>query len=186
MLKVAITGNIASGKSQVEKIIGEKFPVYDSDKLAHSVLDELTDFYGYDVFTDGKIDRKKLGKLVFENNDLKKKLEEIVHPIVKEKIYELFEIHKDEQLIFISVPLLYEAGFEKLFDKVILVTVDKEIQLERLMKRNNLSEDEALKRINSQIQQEEKLNKADYIVYNNSDLNNLKQQTEKIMQNLIQ
>ena len=182
MLKVAITGNIASGKSQVEQIIGKKFPVYDSDKLAHDVLENLTDFYGYDVFTDGKIDRKKLGELVFSNNDLKKKLEEIVHPRVKKRIFELFEQHQNEELIFISVPLLYEAGFESIFDKVILVSVDKNIQLERLIKRNNLTEDDALTRINSQTPQEEKLNRADYIIQNNSDLNSLKEQTEKIIQ----
>ena len=185
MLKVAITGNIASGKSQVEQIIGKKFPVYDSDKLAHDVLENLTDFYGYDVFTDGKIDRKKLGELVFSNNDLKKKLEEIVHPRVKKRIFELFEQHQNEELIFISVPLLYEAGFESIFDKVILVSVDKNIQLERLIKRNNLTEDDALTRINSQTPQEEKLNRADYIIQNNSDLNSLKEQTEKIIQELI-
>ena len=185
MIKIAITGNIASGKSQVEKIIGERFTVYDSDKLAHDVLDELTDFYGLDVFTEGKIDRKKLGKLVFENSDLKKKLEEIVHPKIKEKILELFEKHKEEQFIFVSVPLLYEAGFENMFDKVILVCVDKNIQLERLMRRNDLSEGEALARINSQILQEEKIDKADYIIYNNSDLGSLKIQTDNVIRELI-
>ena len=186
MLKVAITGNIASGKSQVEKIIGEKFPVYDSDKLAHNVLDEITEFYGLDVFTDGKIDRKKLGKLVFENSGLKKKLEEIVHPKVKEKIFELFEQYKDEQAIFISVPLLYESGFDSMFDKVIMVSVDEKIQLERLMKRNDLSKEEALMRINSQNSQEEKIMRADFIIYNNSDLKSLKKQTQNVIQQLVE
>ena len=73
MLKVAITGNIASGKSQVEKLISDKnYTVYDTDKIAHDILDKVNDFYGYDVFTDGRIDRKKLGELVFSNPDLKK------------------------------------------------------------------------------------------------------------------
>ena len=122
MLKFAITGNIASGKSQVESILTEKgYPVYDTDKIAHEILDTITDFYGYDVFTNGKIDRKKLGKLVFQNTDLKLKLENYVHPKVKKKIIEIFEKHKNDKMVFISVPLLFEADFTDLFDKILFI-----------------------------------------------------------------
>ena len=145
VLKIAITGNIASGKSQVEKILLAKgLPVYDSDKIAHDVLNTITDFYGYDVFTNKTIDRKKLSKLVFTNYELKKKLEDITHPLIKKNIFELFSRHHDDKLIFVSVPLLYESGFNSIFDKVILICVSPEIQLNRLMNRNNLSKDEAL------------------------------------------
>ena len=109
MLKIAITGNIASGKSQVEKILAEKyhFPVYDADKIAHIKLNEINDFYGYNVFTDGKIDRKKLGELVFKNPELKRKLENIIHPKVKKEIIEIFKKHSQEKCVFVSIPLLY-------------------------------------------------------------------------------
>ncbi len=172
--KVAITGNIASGKSQVEKFLAEKFPVYDADKIAHQILDELDDFLGYDVLTDGKIDRKKLGKLVFENKELKQKLEEIIHPKVKEKILELFQKHQNDKLIFISVPLLFEAGFEGLFDEILFISVDKEIQLKRLMSRNNFTKEEALLRMNSQLNPEEKIKKSDYVINNNGSIEELK------------
>lgn len=184
MQKIAITGNIASGKSQVEKIIAEDFPVYDTDKIAHEMLDKLKDFYGYDVFTNGKIDRRKLGELVFSNTDLKKKLEDIIHPKVKEQLYKIFEAHKNDRFVFVSVPLLFEAGFDKIFDKIIIVTADETTRLERLMSRNDLTEKDALSRINSQMKEEEKLDKADYIIRNNSDLKNLKLQTDAIISSL--
>ena len=177
VVKIAITGNIASGKSQVEKTLAELgYVVYDSDKIAHNVLDTLTDFYGYDVFTDGKIDRKKLGELVFSDSSLRAKLEELTHPLIKAKILELFTVHKNDKYIFVSIPLLYEAGFEDIFDKVIFVSVDNDIQLKRLMERNNYSKEEAQRRISSQMPQEEKIKKADYVIVNNSTKENLCEQ----------
>lgn len=184
MLKIAITGNIASGKSQVERYLAEIYPVYDTDKIAHKVLDEIKDFYGYDVFTSGKIDRKKLGKLVFSNPELKKKLEMIIHPQVKEILNNIFEKHKNDKFVFVSVPLLFETGFDGMFDKIILVTTDEKTRLERLMKRDNLTEEEALKRINSQISEKEKIEKSDFIIKNKSDIQNLETQIKKVLEQL--
>jgi len=185
MLKVAVTGNIASGKSQVERFLsGNGFIVYDADKIAHSILDTINEFYGYKVFTNGKIDRQKLGNLVFSDSNIKKQLENIVHPQVKQKISELFEKHRDEEFIFVSVPLLYESGFDAIFDKVILITTDKETQLKRLISRNNLTEEEALKRIYAQIPQEEKIKKADFVINNNSTLQSLHEKLLEVIQKL--
>ena len=158
---------------KIEKFLSKDFPVYDTDKIAHTFLDKMTDFYGYDVFTDGKIDRKKLGDLVFENPDLKKKLENIIHPQVKAEILRIFEQEKDKNAIFISVPLLFETGFETLFDKVLFVTADENTRLNRLKARNQLSTTEALKRMKSQLPQEEKMKKSDFIINNNKSVQNL-------------
>ncbi len=185
MLRIAITGNIASGKSQVEKFIAKRFPVYDTDKIAHAILNNLTDFYGQDVFTNGHIDRKKLGNIVFNNPELKQELENIIHPQVKSKIMEIFENHKNEKAIFISVPLLFEAGFENIFDRIILVTADENLRLSRLMQRNNLSKKEAESRINSQLPDEIKKKKANYIITNNSSLSDLEKQTNLILSKLF-
>ena len=185
VLKIAITGNIASGKSQVEKYLETLgYPVYDSDKIAHDVLDTITDFYGYDVFNGGKIDRKKLGELVFSDPDLRKKLEDITHPKIKSVIFELFEKHKTDKYIFVSVPLLYEAGFDTMFDKVLFVSVGKDIQLKRLMERNGYTKEEALLRISSQMAQEEKLKKADYVIENNSSVKALESEIANFLNTL--
>ena len=182
MLKVAITGNIASGKSQVEKLLSQKgFTVYDSDKIAHGVLDSITEFYNQDVFTDGKIDRKKLGNLVFNNPYYKLKLEEYTHPKIKKIITELFEKHKNEKIVFISVPLLFEVGFDTIFDTIIFIEVNPKLQLKRLMQRNNLSEHDAKLRINAQQPQNEKIKKADFVIKNDSTIENLNNQLEKIL-----
>ena len=133
------------------------------------------------MFTNGKIDRKKLGDLVFSNPDLKKKLEALTHPKIKSEILNLFNKHKNDKFIFVSVPLLYEAGFDDIFDKVLVIKVEDNIQLERLMKRNNLTKDEALIRINSQMPQSEKENRADYIISNNSTLENLESEIKNFI-----
>lgn len=185
MLRIAITGNIACGKSKVESFIANIYPVYDADKLAHETLEELTEFFGYDVFTNGVVDRKKLGELVFSDSELRKKLEEIIHPKIKQKILEIFEKHKNDKLVFVSVPLLYEAGFENLFDKVILITTNPDIQLERLMSRNNYTKEEALKRINSQLPQDEKIKKADYVISNDSTVEELEKKIINCINQLI-
>lgn len=185
MLRIAITGNIASGKSQVEKIIsGFGFSVYDSDKIAHEILNNIKEFYGYDVFTDGKIDRKKLGNLVFSNPKIKKQLEDITHPQIKSKILDILQEHSNENIIFVSVPLLFEAKFDDIFDKVVLITVNSNTQLERLMHRNNLSKEDALARINSQLSQEEKIKKADYIIENNSTIEALENKINDLIKEL--
>lgn len=168
MLKIAITGNIAAGKTQVENFLANQFKVFDTDKIAHEKLNDLKEFYGYDVFTNGIVDRKKLGELVFNNPELKIKLENIIHPLIKKEVLKIFEENSNEDVIFVSVPLLFETDFYKLFDKILFVAANENIRLERLQKRNNLSSSEAILRIRSQMSQEEKIKRADFIIENNS------------------
>lgn len=171
MTRIALTGNIASGKSAVQKILQENgFKVLDCDDVAHSLLTvknpQLYEtFKDYDVFENNEFSRIKLGQLVFNNEKLRNKLEEIIHPQIVQ------EIEKFEGIV--AIPLLFEAKLEHLFDKIIMVYADDEKRLARLMKRNNLTREEALKRMKSQLPQDEKLPRCNYVINNNGTLEEL-------------
>ena len=184
MIKVAITGNIASGKSAVEKLLSAKgFTVYDTDKIAHELLENSNEvresFKDFDIYTDNKIDRKKLGKIVFSDKTKLEILEQIIHPQVRNKLLEIFE--KDDFIVFVSVPQLFEAKLENLFDKIVFVTAPENIRLERLMNRNNLSKEDALARISAQEKDENKIPKCNYVIQNNADLTNLERQVNGLL-----
>ena len=170
MLKIAITGNIASGKSEVEKIIAQKFPVFDADKIAHKFL--------------GNVDRRALGEKVFSDPVARKKLEDYIHPKVKDEILKIF-CESQDKYVFVSIPLLFETGFDKLFDKIIFVQCDDKLRLERLMKRNNFTKEQALKRMNAQMPQDEKINKSDFVLHNNSTKEELAEQVNELLKKIL-
>ena len=183
MKKIAITGNIASGKSEAEKIITSLgFKVFDTDKINHDFLEndintknELINLFdGFDILDENNnISRTKIGNIVFNDYNMKKKLENILHKKIFDKLYEIYEKNKNEKLIFVSIPLLYEIQAQNKFDKIIFVSANENIRLQRLIKRNNYTFEYAKKRIESQMSELEKINNADFIIENNSDKNNI-------------
>lgn len=191
MLKVAITGNIASGKSEVEKILRKKFfEVLDTDTVAHDLLrDEkikktiCETFAGFDILENKEISRSKLGKIVFEDKNLREKLEGILHPLIKQEIERFFNQQQEsgKRIAFVSVPLLFEVHFENLFDKIILVYANDEIRLKRLMERNDLTPEHAQNRIDIQMNQEDKKALSDFVIYNNGSLESLNEDTTKLI-----
>lgn len=184
-MKVAITGSIACGKSTVSSyLINKGYNIVDADKIGHNILleeevkKEILNIFSADVFENGEIDRKKLGEVVFQNNEKLKQLNAITHPIIKKQI-ELAMVNK--KLVFLDIALLFEGDFVDLVDKVIVVHINREEQLKRLMKRNNFSYDQAIARISSQMDSEEKVKLADYVIDNSGTIEETHNQIEKIL-----
>ena len=186
MIKYAITGNIASGKSAVENILikaGEI--VIDTDQIAHELLENnkevINAFKNYDILSDNKISRDKLGKIVFADKNLKQILENILHPQIKQKLNKFFEQYKDKERVFVAVPLLFETKMEDMFDKIVFIYCDDKIRLERLLKRENYTKEYAKSRMKSQLNQDGKVKYSDIVIYNNSTIEEL----EKLVKKLI-
>jgi len=194
MIKIAITGNIAAGKSVVERILADlNYPVVDTDKIVHYLFKNSQDlniqlresFAGYDIYTDDLIDRRKLAKVVFSDKKLLRRLEANTHPFIIEEVLKFFERNANANFCFVSVPLLYEVNWTYLFDKVIMVAANDEIRMQRLMLRRNLTKEEALKRMNAQIPQEEKIKFADFVIYNNTNYIDLNRQINDVLCHLV-
>ncbi len=189
MLRIGITGNIAAGKTAVEKILKEKgYSVLDADDVSHELLSHnkevIAAFKEFDIQEDGDISRHKLGRIVFHDKVLMRKLESILHPLIRVRINEFFEAHKDEKLVFVSVPLLYEAHMEDLFDKVLLVFAEDMVRYKRLVKRDRLDDEYASVKINSQMSQVEKLILADECIENDGTISELRVRVSYILQGL--
>lgn len=182
MIKVGISGKIASGKSEAEKIIKENgFLVFDLDILAHNLIKDNKEVQSKILDEFKTLNRKEIAKIVFSDNQKKENLENIIHPKLKEVIFELFEKYKNEKIIFISGALLFKSGFYKFFDKTIFISADKELRLERLIKRNNISKKEALSKIDAQDDD----NLADFIIENNEDFSKLKEKIKQTLNNIL-
>ena len=190
-MNIGITGSIACGKSTVsDYLITKGYTIIDADKLGHVALTsndvkrKLAEKFGENILENNEISREKLGKLVFGNDDNLKILNSIIHPKIKELILKLQEEHKDEDLVFLDIALLYEANFVDLVEKVAVVYVDESVQLERLMTRNSLSKEEALKRIESQMSPQEKASLGDFVINNSYNKEDTFQQIEEIIEKL--
>lgn len=188
---IGITGSIACGKSTVSNYLKSKgYIVIDADKIGHEALDDdyvkekLILAFGNEILDDNKINRQKLGELVFGNSSNLNVLNSIIHPEIRKKILEKIDKNNDKELIFIDVALLFEAKFDDLVDKIIVVYVDENTQLTRLMKRNSISKKEALSRIVSQMSPIEKAKLGDYTVNNNLDVINTYEQVDKVLSEL--
>lgn len=198
-LIIGLTGGIVGGKSTVALMfrdLGAK--IVDVDKLGHSVIlphrpawEKIIRLFGKDILrNDLTIERKKLGKIVFTNPTLLKKLNKITHPEIIKLIKREINLAKNktnsqEKILIIDAALIYEAKIDKLMDKIIVVYINKDEQVKRLVKRNNLSKEETLQRIKSQMLMKEKVKIADYVIDNSNSLDKTKEQVEKIWKKLV-
>lgn len=178
-LKIAITGNIGSGKTTFSKLVEKAgFTVINADELSKKILAEdkkvqekIIRQFGKSAFPDGKPDKKFLAENVFGNPGNLAILESILHPEVIKKSIELMDEHLiNNDIVFLEAALIYEADMEKYFDFVVLITAPTSVRLKRKIVSDNLSEQEFTKREQMQIPEEEKRKRADFIFDNNGSI----------------
>ena len=196
MYRIGLTGSIATGKSTVTNMLKELGAfVIDCDKMARDVvapgtrgLAKIEAAFGKDaVAADGSMDRVYIGDLVFRNPEMKKRLENILFPLIFEALdEELLRLEREgaTPVVFLDMPLLYEVKYDSYVDEVWLVYVPFEVQLSRLMKRNGYTKEEALLRIYSQIPVDKKKSLAQQVIDNSGTLEDTKEQVRSLWERL--
>lgn len=187
---IGLTGGIGSGKSTVAKFIEEKgYPVYNSDFWAKELVNvdenlkiKIIDLLGENAYDEsGNYNRKWVSEIVFENDDILKKLNTIIHPEVKFH-FENWISEQKTAFIFKETALLFELKLNESCYQSILVTADDHLRMKRVMERDGKTYREVEAIMKKQMPEKEKINLADYVIYNNSDLNSLKAETEKVLE----
>lgn len=186
---VAVTGTIASGKSLVGRVLEEHGQlVIDTDKVVHDIYasdaelqNDLEQLFGKEILDDsGSIDRARLGAIVFNDQKKRAELESLIHPAVLRQCEKLVS-KANREVVFILVPLLFEAGLEKHWDEVWTVITDEPILRQRLKTRNGLSDDEIQKRLDAQLSQEEKAARANHVINNSGTKEQTGEQVKELL-----
>ena len=173
---IGITGGIGSGKSTLADLFRtEGYLVYDSDKEARRLQNEnpiikqkIQTIFG-DVYTNEGLNRSALAKIVFANPALLTQLNNIVHPVVREDFKSWISDNLSQKLLFVESAILFENGFNKLIDKVIVITASESVRIKRVIKRDKVSEKQVRDRMANQISEEEKISKADFVIHSDDN-----------------
>ncbi|WP_373029091.1 dephospho-CoA kinase [Sulfurovum sp.] len=187
---IALTGSIATGKSSAVALLASfGFHIIDADKIAHQILDEqhqaIAELFGETLVSEGKVDRKALGAMVFSDSRKRKELEALLHPLIYNEIERLSaEQDKLGKPYFIDIPLFFE-GERYPIEKSLVVYTTQEQQLERLMHREGYTKEEALNRIQTQIPVEEKRKRATYVIDNSGTLTQLEKECERVKKEIL-
>lgn len=193
---IGLTGSVATGKSTVSNMIQHAgIPLVDADIAARKVVEpgteglkEIVAYFGEEILlADGTLDRAKLGEIIFKDKEKREKLNEITHPRVKDYMLEARErfFRAGEELVFFDIPLLFESHLESLVDQIVVVWTTPETELKRLMERNNLTKEDALRRIESQMGIDEKARKADFVIDNNESLEKTQKQVYTFIERFV-
>ena len=187
---IALTGGISTGKSTVCNLFKlHGFLTIDADVIAHKLLDEnsskIASMFGNQYVQDNKVLRKELGKIIFSNEENKLKLEALLHPLIKEEIIKESRIFEEQNKpYFVDIPLFFEKMHYPI-PKSLLIYTPKDIQVQRLMKRDNIDENEAKLKISNQMDIEEKRKLANMVIDNSKDLKHLQAEVERIIGEIL-
>ena len=193
MLKVGITGGIGSGKSTITSLFHDLgVPIYNSDERAKwllsndvDLMDQIKILFGQESYSNNKLNRAHIANIVFQDNDMLKELNAIVHPLVKIDFENWLLLQKKEPLVIKEAAILIESGAYKELDVLIVVLADKKTRIKRVINRDNVSKEDVEKRMETQISDSERLKFANFSVVNNTDQSNLKMQVGELYKQLL-
>ena len=193
MLKVGITGGIGSGKSTITSLFHDLgVPIYNSDERAKwllsndvDLMDQIKILFGQESYSNNKLNRAHIANIVFQDNDMLKQLNAIVHPLVKIDFENWLLLQKKEPLVIKEAAILIESGAYKELDVLIVVLADKKTRIKRVINRDNVSKEDVEKRMETQISDSERLKFANFSVDNNTDQSNLKMQVGELYKKLL-
>lgn len=180
-MALGLTGGIATGKTTAANFLkGLGAKIIDADKIAHKIMgaegpaySDIVQFFGNNILDDdGSINRKKLGEIVFNNSELRQKLEKITHPIILREIKSQLQETADYNTVLVA-PLLFEVGIDNLVDQVWVIHCSRETQIKRLKNRDNLTREAVKVRINAQMSLDKKIEKADLAIENEGSIKDL-------------
>lgn len=189
---IGLTGSIATGKSTVAKMLASYgFPIVDADIVARQVVEpgsetlaKIADAFGSDVLNeDGTMNREKVGAIIFHNPEQRQVLNSIIHPAIRAEMLRQRDeyVVNGEKVVIMDIPLLFESKLQHFVEKILVVAVSENVQLQRLMQRNLLDEVDAVARIKSQLPLQEKIDGADAVVYNDGSIEETEGQLKDIL-----
>ncbi|KRU25655.1 dephospho-CoA kinase [Clostridium botulinum] len=196
IFKIGLTGGIGAGKSTISEMIKEKnIPVIDADKISREVLKlypeiliRVKEVFGKEFLDDnGDLKRREFGSYIFKNKNKRIEYENIIMPYIKKETFKRIKLLEEnkESICVLDAPTLIEQGLYKYMDINILVWVDKDTQINRVVKRDSLDRSEVMNRINSQMSMEEKKKFVEYIIDNSKDIENTKSELDKIFMEVM-
>lgn len=185
---LGLTGGIGTGKSTVANIFRQKgIHIICADEIAKEIISrkeiqsQILEVFGNLVFTGDKLDRKKMREQIFKDTESVRRLNDITHPAIIDKIQKEIRKKIRNKILIVDIPLLFEGNYEFLVDKILLISSSREIQIERTAKRDSVSEENVLNIINNQMSLEDKKRRSHYIIENNGTLEELIKKVEKLI-----
>ncbi len=191
---IGLTGSFGSGKTTVAEMFRQRGArIIDADTIARQLvepgspaLQEIVNLLGQQILQpDGRLNRAAVAERVFADESLRQRLNAILHPRIRAVEEEQLALWRDEPLVILSVPLLLENRMEHLVDCVVVVAVDEAVRMERLRRRDGLTDSQIAARLDAQMPQEEKIARADYVINNSGPLEETERQVEDLLKKVI-